>query len=126
MNPEAASGLDLAYRISLTGKVEEQKEGLKRVPSFGGTSELDLTVPDSEFFGNSKICSELCLKEIEKKKKKKNRIKTKLADYLEKFKMHFLAHLSRRLTGELIVYPCSGVRRPSSSVVVHNFKDLLL
>ena len=25
----------------------------------------------------------------------------------------FLAHLSRRLTGELIVYPCSGVR-PSS------------
>ena len=26
----------------------------------------------------------------------------------------FLAHLSRRLTGELIVYPCSGVRRPSS------------
>ena len=34
----------------------------------------------------------------------------------------FLAHLSRRLTGELIVYPCSGVWRPS----VHNFKDLLL
>ena len=27
----------------------------------------------------------------------------------------FLAHLSRRLIGELIVYPCSGVR-PSSSV----------
>ena len=27
----------------------------------------------------------------------------------------FLAHLSRRLTGELIVYPCSGVR-PSSSI----------
>ena len=23
----------------------------------------------------------------------------------------FLAHLSRRLIGELIVYPCSGVRR---------------
>ena len=38
--------------------------------------------------------------------------------------IQFLAHLSRRLTGELIVYPCSGVR-PSSSVV-HNFKDLLL
>ena len=41
---------------------------------------------------------------------------------------YFLAHLSRRLIGELIVYPCSGVRpssvRPSS--VVHNFKDLLL
>ena len=36
----------------------------------------------------------------------------------------FLAHLSRRLIGELIVYPWSGVRRPSSSssvvVVVHN------
>ena len=30
----------------------------------------------------------------------------------------FLAHLSRRLIGELIVYPWSGVRRrPSSSVV---------
>ena len=28
----------------------------------------------------------------------------------------FLAHLSRRLTGELIVCPCSGVRRPSSVV----------
>ena len=36
----------------------------------------------------------------------------------------FLPHLSRRLVGELIVYPCSGVR-PSSVVrpsVVHNFK----
>ena len=29
-----------------------------------------------------------------------------------------LAHLSRRLIGELIVYPWSGVRRPSASVVV--------
>ena len=33
---------------------------------------------------------------------------------------NFLAHLSRRLTGELIVYPCSGVRassvRPSSTI----------
>ena len=28
-----------------------------------------------------------------------------------------LAHLSRRLIGELIVYPWSGVRRPSASVV---------
>ena len=32
----------------------------------------------------------------------------------------FLAHLSRRLVGELIVYPCSGVRpsvvRPSSTI----------
>ena len=32
----------------------------------------------------------------------------------------FLAHLSRRLVGEFIVYPWSGVR--PSSVVVHNFK----
>ena len=35
-----------------------------------------------------------------------------------------LAHLSRRLVGELIVYPCSGIR-PSSvrrPPVVHNFK----
>ena len=37
----------------------------------------------------------------------------------------FLAHLSRRLIGELIVYPRSGVRRPSyvvrrPSSVVHN------
>ena len=32
----------------------------------------------------------------------------------------------KSLTSELIVYPCSGVRRPSSSSVVHNFKDLFL
>ena len=32
----------------------------------------------------------------------------------------FLAHLSQRLIGELIVYPASGVRRQSS--VVHNAK----
>ena len=35
---------------------------------------------------------------------------------------HLLAHLSRRLVGELIVYPWSGVRPASSSVVVHNLK----
>ena len=29
--------------------------------------------------------------------------------------VYFLAHLSRRLIGELIVYPCSGVR-PSSTI----------
>ena len=34
----------------------------------------------------------------------------------------FLAHLSRRLVGELIVYPWSGVRPSASVVVVHNFK----
>ena len=43
----------------------------------------------------------------------------------------FLAHLSRRLIGELIGYPWSGVRpssvvRPSVVVVVNNFKHLLL
>ena len=41
----------------------------------------------------------------------------------------FLAHLSRRLLGELIVYPWSGVRRPSvrrPSASVHKLKDLLL
>ena len=31
----------------------------------------------------------------------------------------FLAHLNRRLIGELIVYPCSGVRQ------LNNFKHLL-
>ena len=35
-----------------------------------------------------------------------------------------LAHLSRRLVGELIVYPWSGVR--SSVSVVHNFKHKYL
>ena len=30
---------------------------------------------------------------------------------LHLFNLIFLAHLSRRLIGELIVYPCSGVRR---------------
>ena len=37
--------------------------------------------------------------------------------------VHFLAHLSRRLIGELIVYLYSGVRRPS--VGMHYFKHLL-
>ena len=39
----------------------------------------------------------------------------------------YLAHLNRRLIGELIVYPCSGVRRcrgSSSSSTI--FKRLLL
>ena len=34
------------------------------------------------------------------------------------FTILFLAHLSRRLIGELIVYQWSGVRRPLASVVV--------
>ena len=39
-----------------------------------------------------------------------------------------LAHLSQRLIGELIGYPWSGIRCPSSSASssVHNFKSLLL
>ena len=34
--------------------------------------------------------------------------------------MTLLAHLSRRLIGELIVYPWSGVRRRRPSSVAHN------
>ena len=34
----------------------------------------------------------------------------------------FLAHLSQRLIGELIVYPCSGVR-PSSSTISNIFSE---
>ena len=34
----------------------------------------------------------------------------------------FLAHLSRRLIGELIVYPCSGVR-PASSTISKIFSE---
>ena len=37
-----------------------------------------------------------------------------------------LAHLSRRLTGELIVYPWSGVRRPSVRRPFTMLKHLLL
>ena len=36
------------------------------------------------------------------------------------FAVVFLAHLSRRLVGELIIYSWSGVRQASS--VIHNFK----
>ena len=35
------------------------------------------------------------------------------------FLFQFLAHLSRRLIGELIVYPWSGIRRPSSTMLKH-------
>ena len=44
-------------------------------------------------------------------------------DRLNKRFCHFLAHLSRRLIGELIVYPWSGVRRrrPSSSTISNIF-----
>ena len=40
--------------------------------------------------------------------------------------VRFLAHLSRRLIGELIVYQWSGVRRRRPSASVHIFKHLLL
>ena len=36
---------------------------------------------------------------------------------------NLLAHLSRRLTGELIVCPCSGVRRPSSFTISKIFSS---
>ena len=43
-----------------------------------------------------------------------------MSDLIGNPKDRFLAHLSRRLIGELIVYPCSGVRlssvRPSSTI----------
>ena len=39
--------------------------------------------------------------------------------YKLKIDGRFLAHLSRRLTGELIVYPCSGVRPSSVRPSVH-------
>ena len=45
-------------------------------------------------------------------------------DQLDEIKRVFLAHLSQRLIGKLIVYPWSGVRRRRLSVprpsVVHN------
>ena len=45
----------------------------------------------------------------------------------KKFERLFLAHLSRRLMGELKGYSWSGVRRRRpSSVVINNFKPLLL
>ena len=37
--------------------------------------------------------------------------KERMKNSREKVETPFLAHLSRRLKGELIVYPCSGVRR---------------
>ena len=38
--------------------------------------------------------------------------------------MILLAHLSRRLTGELIVYPCSGVRRRPSFSISKIFSEM--
>ena len=55
---------------------------------------------------------------------------TKMATMAKTFKnlantLLFLAHLSRRLTGELIVYPCSGIRRrrPSSFTISKIFSS---
>ena len=39
------------------------------------------------------------------------------------FMLSFLAYLSRRLTGELIVYPCSGVRRRPSFTITKIFSS---
>ncbi|XP_053402304.1 uncharacterized protein LOC123548511 isoform X2 [Mercenaria mercenaria] len=44
---------DLEFRTSLSGRTEEQRAGLRRVPSCGGTSAMDLTVNDEDFFGNA-------------------------------------------------------------------------
>ena len=42
---------NLTFKMSLTNEAEEQRHCLRRVPSIGGTSELDMTIPDGEFFG---------------------------------------------------------------------------
>ena len=46
---------DLAFRMSLTNEAEEQRIGLKRVPSVGETNTMDLTVNDDDFFDNGNI-----------------------------------------------------------------------
>lgn len=48
--------VDLALKSSLTKESAVQREEFKRVPSIGGTSHLDLTVNEDEFFGNGR-CS---------------------------------------------------------------------
>ena len=50
--------VDLAFRSSLSKDARLQQEGLKRVPSCGGTSALDMTVNDDEFFNNGRFCFE--------------------------------------------------------------------
>ncbi|KAL4232237.1 hypothetical protein ACF0H5_009811 [Mactra antiquata] len=45
-----SESIDLELRTSLTGQAKEQALGLRRVPSCGGTSVMDLTVNDDEFF----------------------------------------------------------------------------
>ena len=53
-----------------------------------------------------------CGYNIENQFTKRKEILLKIVHYLACSAEHaFLAHLSRRLTGEVIVYPCSGVRR---------------
>ena len=52
-------------------------------------------------------------KRREKKRKKEEKMGIKIVLFFFKSTRRFLAHLSRRLIGELIVYQWSGVRRPS-------------
>lgn len=59
------SGFDLEFRTSLSGGVEAQQEGLRRVPSYGGTSMMDLTVNDEDFFGNADAVAMLDADEAE-------------------------------------------------------------
>lgn len=47
--------VDLSYRLSLTKNTAKQREGLKRVPSCGGTTAMDMTINDEEFFGNGRL-----------------------------------------------------------------------
>ncbi|XP_052816319.1 uncharacterized protein LOC128242923 isoform X2 [Mya arenaria] len=45
--------VDLEYRTSLSRQASEQRVGLCRVPSVGGTNEMDFTMHDEDFFGDS-------------------------------------------------------------------------
>ncbi|XP_052232648.1 uncharacterized protein LOC127845662 isoform X2 [Dreissena polymorpha] len=61
----ASSYVDLEYRMSLSEQACAQREGLRRVPSFGGTSEMDLTINDEEFFGVNDAQAMLDADEVE-------------------------------------------------------------
>ena len=50
-------------------------------------------------------------------KQRKTKALISLCDSTADQHLQFLAHLSRRLVGELIVYPWSGVRLSSSSTI---------
>lgn len=49
-----SSYIDLEFQTSLSGGVAVQRECLRRVPSCGETSVMDLTVHEEDFFGNGR------------------------------------------------------------------------